>query len=101
MTAMASRPEDSTHADHPVFATADGASRSVVRWMGRASALLLSAWVAAVMVGAMGTASLAPLGRHLFAPPPGLHMIDARHSGHPLLIERDRAADRRTHARRT
>jgi hypothetical protein len=101
MTAMARRPEDLTHADQPVFATADGASRWVVRWMGRASALLLGAWVAAVMLGALGTASLAPLGRHLFAAQPGLHMVDARRMGHGLLIERDRAADRRTHAPRT
>jgi hypothetical protein len=68
--------------------------------MGRASALILSAWVAAVMVGGLGTASLAPLGRHLFAAQPALHMLDARRISHGLVIERDRAADRRTHAHR-
>jgi hypothetical protein len=99
--ATARPPEGSTHPDHPVFATADGASRWVVRWMGRASALILTAWVAAVMVGALGAASLAPLGRHPFAAQPALHAVDARRMGHALLLERDRAADRRTHARRT
>jgi hypothetical protein len=101
MTATALRPEKSTHADHPVFATADGASRWVVRWMGCASALLLTAWVAAVMVGALGTASLAPLGRHLLSAQPALHVLDARRMGHALLVERERADDRKTHARRT
>jgi hypothetical protein len=100
MTATGRGPEDSTHAEHPVFATADGASRWVVRWMGCASALLLSAWIGAVMMGALGTASLAPLGRHLFAPP-ALHVLEGRHIGHRVLIERDRADDRRTHAPRT
>jgi hypothetical protein len=93
--------ERSTHADHPVFATADGASRWVVRWMGCASALLLSVWVAAVMVGGLSTASLAPLGRHLFAAQPALHVLEGRRIGHGLVIERERADDRKAHARRT
>jgi hypothetical protein len=101
MTAMARRPKDSAHADNPVFATADGASRWVVRWLGCASALLLTAWVAAVMVGALGSASLAPLGRHLFAAQPTVRVLDARRIGHGLLIERERADDRKAHARRT
>jgi hypothetical protein len=68
--------------------------------MGCAAALLMAAWVAAVMVGGLGTASIAPLGRHLFAAQPALHVLDARRISHGLVIERDRAADRRTRPHR-
>jgi hypothetical protein len=101
MMGTAIQPTGSTHPDHPVFATADGASRRVVRWLGRASALLLTAWVAAVMVGALSTASLGPLGRRASAPQPAGHVLEARRISHGLVVERDRTADRRTHARRT
>ena len=51
----------------PVFVAADGRVRARSRWLGRALAIALAAWLAAVVAGGTGFTSLPPLPTHVAA----------------------------------
>ena len=55
------------HAERHVFTTPDGSVRPGVRWIGRLVALALVAWVAALIAGGSGFATLPQLPSYIAA----------------------------------
>jgi hypothetical protein len=59
----------------PVFVTADGRTRRTASWLGRLLGLALAAWLAAVIAGGTGFASMPQLTGHLVLRASGGHVL--------------------------
>lgn len=79
--------------ERPVFVTPDGRHRRAPRWVARAVATALVAWVAAVLAGGTGFGALPPLSAHLVSS----HGAAASALHTPVKFNSSRLGARRSH----